>query len=103
MAAGWFEQATGDAVDVASKLFRDPDKDEVDLLKLMKQWATTASSRNDAKATVLIDWLNKNIRPNKKWTDERVIIFTEYRATQNWLLEILAQRGFTGGERLMTM
>ena len=43
------------------------------------------------------------IRPNGKWSDERVIIFTEYRATQNWLQTILATEGFTGNDRLMTM
>ena len=34
------------------------------------------------------------------WNDERVIIFTEYRATQKWLQDILAAEGF-GGDRLM--
>ena len=33
----------------------------------------------------------------------RVIIFTEYRATQNWLHEKLASEGLTGNDRLMTM
>ena len=33
----------------------------------------------------------------------RVIIFTEYRATQNWLHEKLASEELTGGDRLMTM
>src|SRR5262249_10522971 len=48
-------------------------------------------------------WLNTHIRPNKKWSHERVIIFTEYRATQNWLKEVLAQHQFTGDDRLLTM
>ena len=41
--------------------------------------------------------------PSGKWSDERVIIFTEYRATQNWLQEVLAVEGFTGDDRLLTM
>ena len=32
-----------------------------------------------------------------------MIIFTEYRATQNWLQGVLAAEGFTGNDRLMTM
>ena len=32
-----------------------------------------------------------------------MIIFTEYRATQNWLQGVLAAEGLTGGDRLMTM
>ena len=98
-----FDQATDDAVDAASRLFREPSEDETTLLKQMKQWATTASSRLDAKAQVLIDWLKDNLRPNGKWNDERVIIFTEYRATQNWLHERLATENFTQGDRLLTI
>ena len=32
-----------------------------------------------------------------------MIIFTEYRATQNWLQGVLAAEGLTGGDRLLTM
>ena len=38
-----------------------------------------------------------------KWSDDRVIIFTEYRATQNWLQGVLAAEGLTGNDRLLTM
>jgi len=98
-----YEEATDDAVDAASLLFREPSPEELDLLKRMKDWAVAASTRPDSKAIELIHWLNTHIRPGGKWSDERVIIFTEYRATQNWLQTILASAGFTGGDRLMTM
>ena len=97
------ELAADDAVDAASRLFREPSGEETALLKQMKQWATTASSRLDAKAKVLINWLAQTLRPGGKWNEERVIIFTEYRATQNWLHERLAMEGFTQGDRLMTL
>ena len=51
----------------------------------------------------MIAWLKEHIRPNGQWTDERVIIFTEYRATQKWLSEVMSSEGFTGQDRLMTM
>ena len=97
------EEATHDALDTASLLFHEPTVDELALLKEMKAWAGTASNRLDAKAKELIRWLHETIRPNGKWSNERVIIFTEYRATQNWLQGILAAEGLTGGDRLMTM
>jgi ERCC4-related helicase len=97
------EEATDDAVDAATQLFREPSNEEGTLLKQMKEWATKASSRLDTKAQVLIDWLKAHIRPGGKWTEERVIIFTEYRATQNWLQEQLAIEGFTADERLLTL
>ena len=73
------------------------------LLKQMRQWAEKASGQLDSKVKCLIQWLNTHIRPGNKWGMERVIIFTEYRATQNWLKEVFAQHGFTGGDRMMTM
>ena len=71
--------------------------------KQMKAWAERASAQLDSKAKGLIRWLNEHIRPGRKWSNERVIIFTEYRATQNWLQGVLAAEGFTGGDRLLTM
>ena len=44
-----------------------------------------------------------HLKPGGKWANERVILFTEYRATQNWLQEVLAIEGFTDGDRLLTM
>ena len=44
---------------------------------------------------MLVDWLKRTVRPGGKWADNRVIIFTEYRATQKWLQELLAYEGFT--------
>ncbi len=97
------DEATNDALDAASLLFHEPTDDEVALLKAMKAWAGRATAQLDAKAKGLIRWLNEHIRPDGKWSDQRVIIFTEYRATQNWLQEKLAAEGFTGGDRLLTM
>jgi SNF2 family DNA or RNA helicase len=97
------EEAADDAVDAASLLFKEPTQDELTLMKRMKSWADSACKRLDAKTKQLMRWLQDNIQPGGKWSNERVIIFTEYRATQNWLQEKLASEGFTGGDRLMTM
>lgn len=98
-----YDTATNDALEAASMLFVEPVADELALLKQMRTWAEKASGQLDSKVKCLIDWLNTHIRPGKKWGNERVILFTEYRATQNWLMEVLAQHGFTGGDRLLTM
>ena len=98
-----YEEATDDAVDAASLLFREPSPEELGLLRRMKEWAVNASTRPDSKAAELIRWLETHIRPGGQWSDERVIIFTEYRATQNWLTTMLASAGFSGNDRLMTM
>ena len=97
------EEAQADAVDAASLLFTPVGERERELLRQMRSWAETASSRMDAKAAELVRWLHETIRPGGEWSDERVIIFTEYRATQNWLQGILARERLTGGDRLLTL
>lgn len=98
-----YDLATNDALDAATRLFTEPTSEELALIKKMRLWAEQACSQNDSKTRYLIDWLNTHIRPKGKWTNERVIIFTEYRATQKWLADVLASEGFTGQDRLLTM
>lgn len=98
-----YDEATDEALDTASRLFTKPTAEELQCIKRMKEWAEKASKRQDSKVRCFIRWLNEHLRPNGKWSKDRVIIFTEYRATQNWLKEILAAEGFTAGNRLMTM
>lgn len=98
-----YDEATVDAVDTATRMFTEPTDEELRLLGKMRTWAETACAKNDSKCRRLIDWLNKHIRPNNVWSDQRVIIFTEYRATQKWLADVLAAERFAGQDRLMTM
>jgi SNF2 family DNA or RNA helicase len=97
------EEATEDAVDASGLLFQEATDEELKLLTQMRAWAAKASARSDSKAAELVRWLHENIRPNGKWSSERVIIFTEYRATQNWLLTLLASEKLTGEDRLLTI
>ena len=98
-----YEEATHDALESATQLFRELPTEAARLLAVMKDWADSASSRADSKAKALIDWLNETIKPGGTWSNERVIIFTEYRATQNWLKDLLAAHGLARGERLLTL
>jgi superfamily II DNA or RNA helicase len=98
-----FDEATSEALSTATKLFADPTERERALLKQMKTLAEAGKAQRDSKAKQLIAWLKEHLKPKGKWTNERVIIFTEYRATQNWLQEVLATEGFSGDDRLLTM
>ncbi len=51
----------------------------------------------------MIKWLREILKPNDSWSDQRVVIFTEYVATLNWLQSLLASEGFTGDGRLQTL
>ena len=98
-----YDEATDDALDSATRLFTEPTAQEEALLQKMQKWAECARGQRDSKAHKLVAWLKEHVRPGAKWSDTRVIIFTEYRATQNWLHEVLATEGLAGGDRLMTM
>ncbi len=98
-----YDLATEDVIANTALVFRPLKPVEEDLLKQMIKWAETTSAKTDSKAKELIDWLNTYIKPNGKWSDERVIIFTEYRATQKWLYELLVRERFGESQRLMTL
>jgi superfamily II DNA or RNA helicase len=92
-----------DAILTASRMFRPLTPREKELLDNLHAWAKKAASRADSKIGELLKWLNTYIKPKGVWSDQRVVIFTEYRATLNSLMEIFAMHGFTGDNRLMTL
>ena len=73
-----------------------PSAHEIQLLDRMVDWAQDAARSEDARTTRLLDWVCQQVRPGSHFTDERVIVFTEYRATQRYLQERLAARGISG-------
>lgn len=98
------DAALDDTLDTATRLFRELTPEERQLLDELRRWAESARGKPDAKTQELIRWLKAHLQtPDGRWTDERVIIFTEYRDTQRWLLQMLTSAGFGGGERLMSL
>jgi superfamily II DNA or RNA helicase len=98
-----YEESTEDAIANTTRLFREVAPEEKVLLEEMQTWANQAVRRPDVKAKELLNWIHQYIKPNGQWSDQRVLIFTEYRATQKWLYDLLAAEGLAGGERLMTL
>jgi superfamily II DNA or RNA helicase len=75
----------------------DTSEREISLLQQMGAWAARYENSPDAKAKELITYLKAVCRPDgKHWTTERVVVFTEYRDTQIWLKDLLAQEGIDG-------
>ena len=62
----------------------------------MIAWAEPMADREDARTRRLLDWVQDNVKPNGAFTDRRVIVFSEYRATQRYLHERLVARGIAG-------
>jgi len=95
-----YETETGEVVSTVSQTLSPVSSEEKALLRQLSEYAAKSSQRPDCKAQTLIDWLKATLRPGGKWNEERVIIFTEYRATQKWLFDLLAREDFAAGGRL---
>lgn len=93
------ENAQSEAVEEASRRAQPLTPDQQRALGELRQWAQRAKNQVDSKARSILDWLSSNLKPGDRWNDRRVILFTEYRTTLQWMHEILASHGF-GGERL---
>lgn len=95
-----YEAETGEVVSSVSQALSPISTEERELLRHLGEYAAKTSQRADCKAQTLINWLKTTLRPGGGWNDERVIIFTEYRATQKWLFDLLAREGFAEDGRL---
>ncbi len=80
--------------------------EERGLLDELGEWVEQRRVKPDARAEAMLDWLGQVCRTDQDgWNDERVIIFTEYRDTQKWLVDLLLNHGYggDGGERIATI
>lgn len=93
------DTAEAEAIEEAGKHSRPPTDEERGMLNRLRSWAQQSAHQADAKAIALLAWLTRHLKDGGSWNNERVILFTEYRATQQWMQQILASNGF-GGERL---
>lgn len=96
------EEAMDEVLAINGELAVPLTVDQKSLLDQLSTWANNAQGVPDSKAQAIIAWINQFLKPNGKWNNKRVILFTEYRDTHAWLQNILAHHGF-GGERLMIM
>jgi len=64
-------------------------------LQILTEWGLGFESRADSRLDELLKLLDAVCRPDgKHWTTERVVIFTEYAHTVDWLTRVLTQRGY---------
>ena len=94
-----FEAAQQEAIEEASKRTPPFTQEQSSLINELRNWAQSAQHKPDAKADAICDWIEANLKEQKRWNNQRVILFTEYRTTQQWLEKILTEKGY-GGDRL---
>ncbi len=63
-------------------------------LETLMDWGLAFESRADSRLDALLAFLDDLCRPDGEWTSERVVVFTEYAHTVDWLARVLAQRGY---------
>jgi len=96
-------EAEHDALGRARSMQPDAEHDELALLQRMQDWALTHEARPDAKARELLGFLTAVCKPDgKRWSNERVVVFTEYRDTQLWLTGLMRQQGL-GADGVMEL
>lgn len=63
----------------------------------LKAWSGNFEGRPNARLQALIDWLDSICRPDgrRQWNDERVVVFTEYADTLDWIHMVLESRGYS--------
>lgn len=64
-------------------------------LETLANWGLGYESRADSRLDQLIRFLDAVCRPDGKlWSNERVVVFTEYAHTVEWLTRVLRQKGY---------
>ena len=94
-----FENAENEALEEATSSIDNFDASQREILNKLQALSRIAARQTSSKLEALKSWLNKTLKTEGVWNEQRVIIFTQSRATQSWAQEILASSGF-GGERL---
>lgn len=103
-----FDQQDEDEARKSSSLIQ-PDEDALQLLSRMLALAEQNRGIPDAKLLALLDWIKKQqcpLTPRAKWSDRRVIIFTEYGDTLRYLKEQLFasfEETADGDQRILTL
>ncbi|MFD4945939.1 DISARM system SNF2-like helicase DrmD [Streptomyces sp. NPDC058409] len=59
------------------------------------EWGRRYEHKPDSRLEALLSYLNAVCRPDGRlWTNNRVVVFTEYAATLDWIAGVLQQRGY---------
>lgn len=87
------DEATADAVaGQSSATGRSAEADQ--LLGELLQWGADHRGREDAKTKRLFELIEETCQPTAGWNDERIIVFTEYRDTLDYLRDLCAAKGW---------
>jgi superfamily II DNA or RNA helicase len=96
------DEATAEVTEAASAAAAlSPEADGI--LTELQQWAEGHRGRPDAKTASLLSFIEEVCDPAGGWTDQRLIVFTEYRDTLDYLKTLIGARGWLADGRVEFM
>lgn len=95
------DQAQQEALRETTRFFGELTPDETAWLDELWGWSDYRQRRPDAKLRQLERWVRDHLHDGTSWSRERLIIFTEYRDTLEYLVEHLT--AWLGPERVLTL
>ena len=75
--------------------------EERQLVEQLRDRAANVAERPDSKVEVLLNWIAQHLFTNDAWNHERLLVFTEYKDTLEYLTRALGARGWNG--RVITL
>jgi superfamily II DNA/RNA helicase len=96
------EENLHEAMALAEKTLSVANDEQIAMLNEMSKWADQNRNRVDSKGKTVLKWLEDHLKTNGTFNDRRVILFTEFKATHDWLFHILTASGY-GAKRLMSL
>lgn len=74
-----------EAIQESSKYFADLTDNERRYLEEMERLSKIYVSKNDTKVETLLSWIKSHLFSDGEWNNERLVVFTEYRDTLEYL------------------
>lgn len=66
-----------------------------DEIAALAEWGRRYEHKPDSRLSALITYLDAVCRPDgRTWSNERVVVFTEYATTLEWIVRVLAAKGY---------
>jgi SNF2 family DNA or RNA helicase len=87
-------QREEDVIQESSKFFTYLTDRERWLLEQLQLLAQKRESQPDEKMNALLSWIDEKLRPEGKWNNERLLIFTEYKDTLEYIENVFLKKGW---------
>lgn len=69
-------------------------EEDVEDLDWLSEWGHRFDGRPDSRLEALLSYVEGTLRSHGDWSNERLVIFTEYVDTLRWVRDILRQQGY---------